>query len=146
MYDSARGRLFQDLWKGDAIWARLSELGLREGRRIDLWRCNTEVDVPVHTGTGRVDSPRSATHNSAITHRGIENGFVVILAIIMMSLLAWRLGAFDELARHRQIQSFDRDLYLDMDEADWEDRQQTFRRTHPPVGRRRPHMSLGSRR
>jgi|GEM_PF-1663345 len=71
---------------------------------------------------------------------------MVFLPIFLMMLLAWRLGAFEEVRMHRELESFQRHVYLDMDEAEWEDRQVRFRNEHPRMGHRRPHMSLGRRR
>lgn len=71
---------------------------------------------------------------------------MVILTILLMTVLAWRLGAFDEWKSGRQLDAFDRTVLLDMDEADWEDRQEHFRKRHPRIGHRRAHMSLGRRR
>ena len=68
------------------------------------------------------------------------------IVLLLMSLLAWRLGVFDEWVERRRLHAFDRDLWLDIDEANWEDRQQKFRREHAPRGYRRAGMSLGRRR
>ncbi|MDA0378584.1 MAG: hypothetical protein O3C45_00875 [Bacteroidetes bacterium] len=66
--------------------------------------------------------------------------------LLLMTALAWRLGAFEEWQRHRQLAAFDRDLWLEIDEASWEDRQEAFRRKQGPIGHRRAHLRLGRRR
>ena len=68
------------------------------------------------------------------------------LLLVLMTALAWRLGAFAEWQRHRQLVAFDQDVWLEIDEVDWQDRHTDFRRKHGPVGHRRAHLSLGRRR
>ena len=70
---------------------------------------------------------------------------MLFLSLTLMVLLAWRLGVFDEIVEHRRLQSMDRELWLEIDEATWEDRQKRFRVSHPHLSRK-PYMSLGRRR
>jgi len=68
-----------------------------------------------------------------------------VLVVIMMALLAWRIGVFAEWMAHRVLEAHEQDILLEIDEADWEDRHRAFRRSHPPIGHRKPYMSLGRR-
>ncbi len=70
---------------------------------------------------------------------------MVIVLLITMTLLAYKLGAFDEYIEHRQMLLMDHDVMIEIDEATWEDRQIRFRATHPGLGQS-SYISLGRRR
>lgn len=91
-------------------------------------------------------TPMFSTGTPAAGFSNSSDSTVVFLTVFLMAILAWRMGAFDELKNERQLESFDRNVWLEIDEADWEDRQHHFRREHPRMGHRRPHMSLGRKR
>jgi len=71
--------------------------------------------------------------------------FMLLTTLILMTLLAYRLGVFKEFAEHRQLRMLDQDVMLEIDEVNWEDRQTRFRSTHPHLANR-TYASLGRRR
>ena len=70
---------------------------------------------------------------------------MILSALILMTLLAYRLGVFDEVIEHRKLQLMDHEILLEIDEVTWEDRQKQFRATHPRLANR-AYASLGRRR
>lgn len=70
---------------------------------------------------------------------------MLFVLLFTMTLLAYKLGVFDEFIEHHQMLLMDHDVMIEIDEATWEDRQIQFRATHPGLGQR-SYISLGRRR
>lgn len=69
----------------------------------------------------------------------------LLFTIVLMTLFAYRIGAFGEWEQHKQLQSFNQLLLEDAEESEWETRMHVASERYS-AHRRFVHMGVPSRR